>query len=211
LRRGASGFLDWFGILTFGLASLTLWAIWIALLTGFPTALAERAEEYQPGFVAHFYWFPFALSLFFTLLWFGMIRPARRSARRAVLNWATGITLCWGLAFTILLPYIDWGKSYRGMIAELNPWLSHPSGCVASRGLGEPQRALLEYFAKTITVREELRRQHDCRLLLVQGGRDETEETPERGWRKVWEGNRPGDRHERFWLYEKTKRNRSKE
>lgn len=204
LKRGASGFLDWFGMLTFGLLAIASWGIWLALLTDFPTPLANWLNEFQPGFIARVQWWPFTLSLFFTLLWFAMVRPARRSARRAVLNWATGITLFWGLGFTILLPYVDYGKSYRGMIADLQPHLPQDGSCVASRNLGEPQRAMLEYFADTLTVREEVKPTNQCGWLLVQGGQDETKNAPGPAWRVIWEGHRPGDKNERFRLYERT-------
>jgi hypothetical protein len=35
------------------------------------------------------------------------VRPARRSNRRALLNWAAGMTLLWALFSTIWLPYVD--------------------------------------------------------------------------------------------------------
>jgi 4-amino-4-deoxy-L-arabinose transferase-like glycosyltransferase len=205
LQRGASGFLDWFGMLTFGLLALGEWGIWLALLTDFPQPLANWLSNYQPGFIARVAWLPFTLSLFFTLLWFAMVRPARRSSRRAVLNWATGITLFWGLAYTILLPYIDYGKTYRGMIADLATHLPEDGSCVTSRNLGEPQRALLVYFANTITVREEKKPVNDCRMLLVQSSTHDEDgnNRPTSGWSLVWEGHRPGDRNERFRLYER--------
>ena len=42
---------------------------------------------------------------------------------------------------------------------------------MASRNLGEPQRALFDYFAGMQTVREEVQPLHDCPALLVQYGR----------------------------------------
>ena len=71
-----------------------------------------------------------------------LVRPARRSNRRAVPNWAAGVTLLWGLYSTIWLPYLDSRRSYRTMIESLALQLLAP-GCVASRSLGEPQRALV--------------------------------------------------------------------
>jgi hypothetical protein len=73
-------------------------------------------------------------------------------------------------------------------------------GCVASRNLGEPQRALFRYFAGLDTVREELRPDHSCPLLLVQYGRQPTA-PPLPGWQVAWDGHRRGDNTERFVLY----------
>jgi hypothetical protein len=89
------------------------------------------------------------------------------------------------------------------MIEDLRTHLPDNGSCVASRNLGEPLRALLEYFADTQTVREEVRPAHDCPLLLVQGSRNDTKDVPENGWHLVWEGHRPGDRNERLRLYER--------
>ena len=79
-------------------------------------------------------------------------------------------------------------------------------GCVASRNLGEPQRALFQYFAGLVTVREESSPKHDCDALLVQYGRiDGTPAAPD-GWTLVWEGHRRGDDTERFVLYARSAR-----
>jgi hypothetical protein len=139
------------------------------------------------------------LAIFLTALWFVLVRPARRSNRRAVLNWAVGVTLLWGLYSTIWLPYLDSRRSYRTMIESAATHLLAP-GCVASRNLGEPQRALFQYFAGLETTREEITPGHDCPLLLVQYGR-EPAAPPLDGWQVVWDGHRRGDATERFVLY----------
>ena len=77
-----------------------------------------------------------------TVLWIAMVRPARRTNRRAVLNWAIGMTLLWALVSTIWLPYIDSRRSYRVVAESIRSQLP-AQGCVASRNLGDAQRALL--------------------------------------------------------------------
>jgi hypothetical protein len=72
---------------------------------------------------------------------------------------------------------------------------------VASRNLGEPQRALLEYFGNVLTVREETEPNNSCAALLLQVGRDESDIPPDSAWEKVWEGHRRGDDTERFILF----------
>ena len=74
--------------------------------------------------------------------------------------------------------------------------------CIASLNLGEPQRAMLHYFANIITYRVDVpaRRRDDCDLALVQGVASE-EHVPLGAWRKIWEGTRPGDRVEQYRLY----------
>jgi 4-amino-4-deoxy-L-arabinose transferase-like glycosyltransferase len=201
LKRSYSGALDWFGILTFGLLALLLWALWFeSLQLGMPEEVARVFRDTQPGFMPP--WQPFALvaSAGLTLLWLALVRPARRSNRRAVLNWAAGMTLVWGLSATLWLPYIDSRRSYRPVAEELAAQL--PAGtCVASRGLGEPQRALLEYFGNVVTVREESDPDNTCAALLLQLGHDDSELPPDSAWEKVWVGRRRGDDTEHFVLF----------
>jgi 4-amino-4-deoxy-L-arabinose transferase-like glycosyltransferase len=141
------------------------------------------------------------LAVFLTVLWVVLVRLARRSNRRAVLNWAVGVTLLWGLYSTIWLPYLDSRRSYRAMIESAALHLLTPD-CVASRDLGEPQRALFQYFAGLRTVREEVNPDSECPLLLVQYGREPT--VPDiAGYRILWDGHRRGDDSERYVLYRK--------
>jgi 4-amino-4-deoxy-L-arabinose transferase-like glycosyltransferase len=205
LPRGFSAFLDWFGILTFGLLALIVWALWIdARVNGMSSRVAVLLKDTEIGFQPTFHLGSMLLALFLTALWIVFVRPARRSNRRALLNWAVGVILLWGLYSTIWLPYLDSRRSYRAMIESAAPQLLI-SGCVASRNLAEPHRALFSYFAALNTVREETRPDHDCPLLLVQYGRQATAPSLP-NWRILWDGHRRGDDTERFVLYGRTTR-----
>jgi 4-amino-4-deoxy-L-arabinose transferase-like glycosyltransferase len=201
LPRGFSGALDWFGILTFGLISLLLWWLWFASFAeGMPPAVARLFRDTEPGYRPPFHWAAFALSAFLTLLWLALVRPARRSNRRTLLNWAAGMTLVWALYSTIWLPYLDSRRSYRGVALSLRTALPR-EGCVASRNLGDAQRVLFRYFANLTTVRAETEPIEQCNALLVQFGRmDATPATPE-GWQPIWTGRRRGDDTERYVLF----------
>jgi len=129
-----------------------------------------------------------------------LVRPARRSNRRALLNWAAGVTLVWCLYSTIWLPYLDSRRSYRHLAESVKAHLP-AQGCVASRNLGDPQRALFYYFAKLVTVREEIDPTPDCRALLVQYGAQPSPPPPIAGWHVEWSGSRRGDATERYVLY----------
>ena len=60
---------------------------------------------------------------------------------------------------------------------------------------------MVHYYANVITRREEIAPQkHNCELLLLQTFARE-EPTIAAGWKKIWEGNRPGDKVERYHLY----------
>ena len=206
LPRGLSGFLDWFGILTFGLAAALLWWLWFdARAHGMSATVARLFRDTETGYRPTFQWLAFAVSILLTLLWFALVRPARRSNRRAVLNWAAGMTLIWALYSTIWLPYLDSRRSYRDVAETMRAHLP-AAGCVASRNLGDAQRALFSYFAGLVTVREEIAPLHDCKALLVQYGRQGFEMRAPAGWEVVWAGHRRGDDTERYVLYARSPR-----
>jgi 4-amino-4-deoxy-L-arabinose transferase-like glycosyltransferase len=201
LRRGFSAALDWFGILTFGLLAILVWGVWIdARLHGMSPAIAALFRDTETGFRPTFHLGSVIVAAFLTLLWIALVRPARRSNRRALLNWAAGVTLAWGLYSTIWLPYLDSRRSYRAMMEDLDAHLP-AQGCVTSRNLGDPQRALLFYFAGVATVREETHDQADCRALLVQYGQLAGPAPALAGWRIEWQGGRRGDATEHYVLY----------
>ena len=201
LKRGYSAALDWFGILTFGLLAGLVWWVWIdAHLHGLAPRLARLFRDAEAGYRPEFQLLAFIVATFLTALWLALVRPARRSNRRAVLNWAVGMTLVWGLYMTIWLPYIDLRRSYRPVAEAIVAGLP-AQGCVASRDLGEPMRALLYYYAGLATVREEQRPDHDCAYLVVQHGRLDAGAAAPEGWVAIHEGRRRGDESERYVLY----------
>jgi 4-amino-4-deoxy-L-arabinose transferase-like glycosyltransferase len=203
LKRGFSGALDWFGILTFGLLAIVMWAFWIdAYVNGMPANVARLFRDTEVGYHPSFHLGTVLAAVGLTVLWVMLVRPARRSNRRAILNWAAGVTLIWGLVTTIWLPYLDSRRSYRWTVENVAMRLPR-DGCLASRNLGEPQRALFSYFSGIHTVREEAQPVHNCGALLVQYGRLTSDPTPPDGWMPIWSGARKGDDTERFVLYKR--------
>ncbi len=206
LPRGFSGALDWFGILTFGLLAALVWWVWFdAVAHGISPAIARVFRDTEPGFRPPVQWLAVGVSAFLSVLWLALVRPARRTNRRAVLNWAAGMTLVWALYMSLWLPYLDSRRSYRPVAEALAQQLKVerlPAGnCVASRNLGEAQRALFHYFSGIVTVREEKSPDHACPLVLVQYNRLDGEPIVRLGWEIAWEGRRRGDDTERFILF----------
>jgi hypothetical protein len=182
------------------LLALIMWVLWIdAYMNGMPQNVARLFRDTEAGYQPSFHLGSMLAAVALTALWVVLVRPARRSNRRAVLNWAAGVTLIWGLVTTIWLPYLDSRRSYRWTVEAAALHLP-AEGCVASRNLGEPQRALFDYFAGVQTVREEVKPLHDCPALLVQYSRVDPPETPP-GWDIAWSGPRRGDDTERFVPY----------
>jgi 4-amino-4-deoxy-L-arabinose transferase-like glycosyltransferase len=202
LRRGAGNALAWFGVMTALFLGLGLWLCWFAMMTGVPPTIAHNFAKLEPGHVPQFSWTVFGSAFAFTAAWLWLILRSERSAFRGVTYWAASITLLWGLTMTLLLSWIDYGKSYRTVALALRQALPAEARCVESRGLGETQRAVFDYRAGIVTERQERGSGARCPYLLVQG-RPGVDDRVGAGWKLRWEGGRPRDR-ERYRLYQRT-------
>jgi 4-amino-4-deoxy-L-arabinose transferase-like glycosyltransferase len=200
LRRGAAGALTWFSLMTFSLVALAIWLFWFASLTGVPARMATSATRLEPGFIATFNWIPVTIAVIYSCGWIWFIRRAEFSILRALPIWAAGVTLIWGLAMTLWISWIDYGKSYRRVVETIASHVRVEEGCIRSRGLGEAQRAVFHYHGGIVTRRAEIDRGATCPYLLVQTTSVNTEEYPDIEWLRVYDGGRPRDK-ERYWLF----------
>ena len=203
LKRGQSAALDWFGILTFGLAAIVLWGFWIdAYVNGMSPRLAMLLRDSETGHGVSFNLRAVLAALALTLLWIVLVRPARRSNRRAILNWAAGMTLIWGLIATIWMPYVNARRTYEAVAQGIAHAVA-PGACIERRDVGLAQRAAFYYFSGIVTVPDASPRSADCDALLVQYGRLADGPPALPGYAIAWQGGRRGDDGERFVLYRK--------
>jgi 4-amino-4-deoxy-L-arabinose transferase-like glycosyltransferase len=200
LPRGAASALDWFGMMTFLSLAAILWIGFFAATTGAPEAAVTWISKEVPGFKYRFSFMSCALAALLTLIWIAVVARSLRSTRRAIVNWTAGITMSWMLMMTLGLPLVDQARSYRDVSARMVSKLPSSFDCIARVNLGEPQRALLEYFAGITTRAIESPSANPCLLVLVQAAPLKVPSSrPD--WEEVWRGSRPGDRHELFILY----------
>jgi hypothetical protein len=206
LRRGAANAWYWFSVMGFTFAIVVGWFYWLALEIGVPARLHQHLHELQPGYAPGFRTLPFALGAAYTLTWFAVLWGVKRTQERPAVIWAVGVTVVWSLLAILFIGWVDTGKSYRSVMLGLRSALPAQHRCIASRGLGDAQRAMLHYYIGVITRREESdRTARNCDLLLVQSRPGEEHGLP-RAWQKLWEGQRPGDRSERYYLYRRARR-----
>lgn len=200
LRRGATNALDWFAVMTFSLFGGLIWVGWSAMMFGIPERLARQFSKLEPGFVLDFQPLAVGVALLFTAGWMGLLWRSPRSASRSSLRSAGGILLVWALVSSLWLPWINYGRSYRSLMVSMVAALPAQRGCVASRGLPDSQRAALDYFTgvETLTSRAALER---CDFLITFNARRGVDPRLSSDWRLLWQGHRPGDRHEQFRLY----------
>jgi 4-amino-4-deoxy-L-arabinose transferase-like glycosyltransferase len=198
LRRGAANAISWFGAITFSLLGGLVWLGWLAMMTGAPAQVAANFAKLEPGHVPRFDAMEFMVAIVLTAAWLALLLRGSRSPLKGAPVWACGVTLVWGLVMSLWVHWIDYGKTYQPMAQSLKAAVPG-TGCIASRNLGEAQRAAIHYHAGIVTKRLETHTGERCNTLLIQG----VASRPDRvgaEWRQIWQGSRPRER-ERFRLY----------
>lgn len=187
-------------VLLFSALMLAVWACWLALETGAYAPLSDLLAQRQPSYAGHVGLWPLGIAVAFSAGWLLLIRW-RQAAYRGALIWAAGIATVWGLLGTLMLGWFDTGMSYRRMLPDMVRALPAERRCIASRSLGESQRAIFDYFSGIVTERgENPAARKDCDLLLVQS-LNSPPASPGASWVRIWDGARAGDKREHFWLY----------
>jgi 4-amino-4-deoxy-L-arabinose transferase-like glycosyltransferase len=200
LPKGVASFVDWFGLVFFGVAALALWIYWSAAIIGVPEAAARAVERQAPGFDFVFHAIPFVIAAVLTCVWAYAVAMAHRNNRRAIVNWAAGITLIWVLLNLLGLPAVDHVRSYRTPVSTVTELVNAKKSCVIGVNLGDPQRAMFDYFASLRFTATKAPNAAQCKWMLVQGTKTGTPDFND-SWQLVWEGARPAERVEQFRLY----------
>ncbi len=203
LPRGATNAYYWFAIMLGTVFSAVIWFYWMSLEIGIPDRLSRHMNKLQPGYATGMHPAIIGLAVLCTACWFTLVFNIKRGPTRPVTIWAAAITTLWVLVALLMVKWIDTGKTYRTMVASLVEAIPAHQ-CIYSQALGESQRAMLHYFAGVFTVRLENPGQRpDCDLLLEQGSWGSPGQ-PGGPWKKIWEGGRPGDKRERYRLFQRT-------
>jgi 4-amino-4-deoxy-L-arabinose transferase-like glycosyltransferase len=210
MKRGAINAIDWFSVMVLTMIGGLVWLFWIATLTGWPAQFAKNALKLVPGFKPEFGPVAFVVAACATVGWIMLVhwRVARRPAVlwRAVVLSSGGLILFWVLLMTLLLPELNYSKSYASVAQQIAARLPPGADCIDSN-VGPAQRASFAYFGHLPFAGVEKADSGYCKLLLVQDSvklKDDREIMPlfeGRQWTLLWEGRRPSDRDERFRLY----------
>jgi hypothetical protein len=195
LRRGAANFFNWFGAMTFSFVAGLIWLGASAQALGWPPRIARNFAKLAPGHELHYSVFALIFAGALTAVWLLLWRVPRANWR-ASLHWAAGATLMWALVATLWLSWVDHYKSYRSTTLSLRAALPAEIDCIERVSVSAAQRASLDYFAGIRTVPPT--RKHTCswRLVIV----DSKDREITTGWQERWQGHRPSDRDERWYL-----------
>ena len=149
LQRSAAAAIDWFSVFFFTIAVATGWVFYVAMQTGTPAKLAANVTKLSPGYANAFSWTALVLALAGTLAWLWLVRwrtgRNRHPLWKSLVLPAGGVSVCFLLVMTLLLPPLDNARSYRAMmqrIARIVP----PGACIAAPGMAQAQVVALEYF-----------------------------------------------------------------
>ncbi|MDD3354803.1 hypothetical protein [Zoogloea sp.] len=200
LRRGAANAFDWFGTMTFVFFAILVWLGWSALHFAWPPGLARQVARLAPDFQRTAMGMDVLLALLISSAIVILPMLTRRGALRSTTNWALGMTLLWCLAVTLWEPWFAHTKNYQPIAAELSRELSRQApGCILRKGLGDTQRAALDYFANVRT--QPFLSNSECRLLLAYASSGSIRNIPKE-WQLIWERRLGGGRKaENFRLY----------
>jgi hypothetical protein len=151
LKRQVAALIDWFTLLFFCACGFTIWVVWIAMQTGFPSQPAANVARLAPGFEPHFNLLAFALAIAATLVWARLVKW--RVGRHRAAIWkslalpASGAALCWMLLMTLWMPLLNYTQSYNALVAHMLERIQ-PVGCVETLGLGANKIAALQIYGK---------------------------------------------------------------
>jgi 4-amino-4-deoxy-L-arabinose transferase-like glycosyltransferase len=207
--RVMSGASPWFdrGLTAFGIviavvALIFFWSVWVTLvMEGTAPAWASRLQKWLPlRYPLPVQ--PWAIAAASLLSLFAVATIATTAGKNGsgLRIWVTALALAWGLLATLWLPWVDAAKSYRQVFQSLAAAMPRQDACVASRSLGESERAMLDYFIGRQTRREEVADIRACSALLVQS-RGGLVAAPGEPWTLAWSGARPGETQESFQFY----------
>lgn len=151
LKRQVAALVDWFTLLFFSGCGFTIWVVWIAMQTGYPSQPAANVERLAPGFEAQFSLLAFALAVMATWAWTWLVKW--RVGRHRTAIWkslvlpAAGAALCWLLLMTLWMPLLNYAQSYVALVNRTLQQLDKP-GCVETLRLSQGQMAAFQFYGK---------------------------------------------------------------
>ena len=197
-----SGALAFAAIVVAGAGALFMWTVW--------ALLATRGDLGKWAPLDHSFPLPFAMpisplavvaAVVLTTGFVALVFARRRLAATSITLWVAALALVWGLAHTLWLPWLDAAKSYRSVFDEVKKRMPPDPRCVVMHGLGESERAMVEYYLG-VAPRERHVHEEDCRALMWEGNLHKNRGWPWPGqWKLVWRGHRQGETEEGFELF----------
>ncbi|MFJ3047578.1 ArnT family glycosyltransferase [Herbaspirillum chlorophenolicum] len=196
---------DWFSRISFGLIAAVIWATYIvsSMPVEYHHWIAYFGRWLPLGFVTPFQPLAVAAASAMTAGWIWSLGKIRLTGKwRGVFGWFAGITLMWGLAYTLLLPWGDYAKSYEYVYNDLDEKISSTwasSDCMASRNLGESESPMLYYYTGILHRPIDNINKTQCNWVILQT--PGVAPLPAGNWTLFWQGRRDGDEDQLLKVY----------
>jgi 4-amino-4-deoxy-L-arabinose transferase-like glycosyltransferase len=151
LKRQVAALIDWFTLIFFSGCGFTIWVVWIAMQTGYPSQPAANVERLAPGFEPQFSVLAFSLAIAATLVWAWLVQW--RVGRHRTAIWkslvlpAGGAALCWMLLMTLWMPLLNYTQSYNALVRHTLQRMQ-PAGCVQAYGLSPAKVAAFQFYGE---------------------------------------------------------------
>ncbi|MCG7372555.1 hypothetical protein MHL40_07695 [Pseudomonas luteola] len=191
-----------FAFILFSILGGYLWFGWWAIQSGHTNLIVSSLRRLVPVEVKLSpspAWFVAALLL--TGLW--LITIVWRKRLEAAHVWFAGITLFWGLANTLWLPWVDLGRSYARPFEALEQSLPAQFDCLNTVNMGESERSMLHYYTGIKPVMVATPEQAQCQIQMLLDQQHHPIKVDEAHWQLIWQGRREGDRQERLRAFMK--------
>jgi 4-amino-4-deoxy-L-arabinose transferase-like glycosyltransferase len=207
LQRSTAAALDWFSVFFFTICALFIWVMYVAMQTGWPAKPAANVAKLAIGFTPTFSWIALVLALLASAAWLWLVQwrtgRNRHPLWKSLVLPASGVALCWLLAMTLWLPVLDYGLSYRALVARASPHVP-PGACVAAPGMNRGLIVAFEYFGGYAVDAVSDEQSSDCPVLLVTENRVDRP-TVSVGWTLVAREVRPTDNDTIVAIYKRTR------
>ena len=190
LQRGASGALNWFGILIFSAITLMLWIGWFALNFGIPYKIHERMVYLSGNFSQELNFFHIFLALSFLIGWVILLWKNNLTNRSSVTNWALGITLAWVTTTLLWFPMIENRKDYGQIFKKITANNISKNHCMSANDLNDSYIDLIFYFTQ-IEIRKN---DKNCKYAITHKDIRSLSNDQEFKSSILWEGKMPNDK-----------------
>ena len=149
LSRSAAAAIDWFSVFFFTIAVTTGWVFYLSMRTGIPAKPGANVAKLSPGYLQDFSSVGLAFAIAGTVAWLWLVRwrtgRNRHPLWKSLVLPAGGVSVCWMLVMTLLLPPLDNARSFRPMVQRIAR-LVPATGCIGAPSMARAQVVALEYF-----------------------------------------------------------------
>ena len=174
LSPKVSAVWDWLSRIVFGGIAFLMWGVYIiSMMPVEQHHWLAPLEKWLPlSFVTPFTVLPFVFALALTLAWCYVLPRLKHLGQwRGAFSWFASVTFMWGVIYTVLLPWIDYSKSYEYTYARLSEKLApvwNDQSCMASIHLGESEAPMLSYYLGIIHTPVYTDAASSCDWMIVQ-------------------------------------------